>query len=296
MKKVGQCLALCLMFSIFLTSCVSNKKHLAAIDALKANHKSEVDQWRSQVNAAKYEIEKLKLQLAERKGENNILAANAEKWEKRVDQLEEQIENLNSRSTSNQADLNQKLRDKEEEINALKEQLATIGQELDRHEQLFNQLLQEMRDSMRYWPTINYAARTGAEEVAVILPESLVFRKRSVTRLEEDGYDALEKIAEVIERYPNMKVVITCHTDNARPRNKSYKDNWNVSLLQSATVVRTLIQEFDLNAGQILPSGKGEFSPRASNESEEGRELNRRIEFVISPASEQLSKAIRGKL
>ncbi|MEO1513897.1 MAG: OmpA family protein [Bacteroidota bacterium] len=296
MKKYTYKLAVGLWLMASLASCVSNKKHQAALDTLQVNHKAETDQWRTQVNAAKYEIEKLQLQLAERKGENNILQQNADKWELEVDELEAQIESMANRSSSNQKDLNQQLRERERQIASLKNQLGAVGQELDRHQALISQLQQEMKDSLRAWPNISYSARAGSEQLSIILPEAMVFRKGSTTRLEEDGYNAIGQIATVLERYPSMSLTVIGHTDNSRPKSKAYKDNWNFSLLQSATVVRTLVEDFDLSTGQLLPGGKGEFAPRASNGTKEGRQLNRRIEFVIKPLGEQLSRAIRSKL
>ena len=122
-----------------------------------------------------------------------------------------------------------------------------------------------------------------------------LFLNKSTTRLEKKGINALEKLSKVIARYPNMRIKVVGHTDNTPPH-ASFKDNWIFSVLQSATIAKTLASEFNLSHSQITASGKGEFNPRTSNATTKGKAANRRIEFLIAPNPEDLVKAIRKEL
>jgi len=114
-----------------------------------------------------------------------------------------------------------------------------------------------------------------------------------VVKITDLGFTVLDRISQVIQKYPNMNVSVVGHTDNTPPKRKSNVDNWNVSAQQAATVVRLLTEEYDLNPSQILLGAKGEYAPRASNGSEEGQKENRRIEFNIAPRSEELVNAVK---
>ena len=102
-------------------------------------------------------------------------------------------------------------------------------------------------------------------------------------------------ISQVLSGYPGMFVTVVGHTDNKQP-SSSYKDNWNYSSLEAAAVVRMLTDEFDLARNQVLAAGKGEFAPRASNETPEGRKLNRRIELTIEAREDNLIRELRKKV
>ena len=102
----------------------------------------------------------------------------------------------------------------------------------------------------------------------------------------------LEKLSEILLKYPNMSITILGHTDNAKA-DKRYKDNWNYSALRAATIVRVMTEDLDLNPSQVLLAAKGEYEPRSSNESTDGKALNRRIEFRIAPRTEDLTRALK---
>ena len=92
-----------------------------------------------------------------------------------------------------------------------------------------------------------------------------------------------------------MRVMVVAHTDNTPPHS-SFKDNWNYSVLQAATVARKLTSDYNISHNQVTASGKGEFNPRTSNATAEGKAANRRIELLISPNPEDLVKAIQNEL
>jgi chemotaxis protein MotB len=166
---------------------------------------------------------------------------------------------------------------------------------LDQHKEEMEKISLELSESIEGIKESDIIITSTYEHVKVIIAESFLFRKKSTTRLEKQGLSALEKLSKVISKYPNMRIMVVGHTDNTPPHS-SFKDNWNFSVLQAATVARTLTSEFDLSHSQITASGKGEFNPRTSNSTVEGKAANRRIELLIAPNPEDLVKAIRNEL
>ncbi len=275
--------------------CISTKKHYESIDILKANHQSEIDKCNSEIAVGLSMNERLNLQLAERQGEINILMNLRQELYDTIAQMELILENMGSKSASQQQNLNTELFQKQSVIKRLNIQLQQIDTVLDRHKETMEKLALELSESFKGVKEENVLVTNTYNEVKVIMSESFLFRNKSTTRLEKEGLNALEKLSKVITRYPLLRISVVGHTDNTPPH-PSFKDNWNFSVLQSATIARMLADEFDLGQSRITASGKGEFTPRTSNATPKGKAANRRIEFLIAPNPDDLVKAIRSEL
>ncbi len=288
-------LLLCTIF-LFFTACISNKKHTEALNAVNSKHEAELQRTSSEYGAklhsAEQSIDRMRLELAERKGMISAMTAMQDKWQQRIKDLENEIENVGANSRSNQNDLSQTIRQKEKEIGRLKTKLKGISGILDRHITMMETLSSDLRYAFQVYPDDAYDIASGNELVRVQLPSNSLFKAKSTTRMLDEGYELLRKLSEVLLRHPNMSVVVIGHIDNSKV-DKRYKDSWNYSALQAATIVRVLTEDLDLNPSQVLLGAKGEFAPRASNETTEGKLQNRRIEFEIAPRVEELTKAIR---
>ncbi|MEZ4919872.1 MAG: OmpA family protein [Saprospiraceae bacterium] len=80
---------------------------------------------------------------------------------------------------------------------------------------------------------------------------------------------------------PEINVLIEAHTDNKLPKSKTIEDSWDWSQQRATNILRILVTEYNVNANQLTPVGKGEFYPITSNETAEGRQANRRTTFVL---------------
>lgn len=96
------------------------------------------------------------------------------------------------------------------------------------------------------------------------------------TRLRPDAVTILDGAASILKRYPDMNVEVAGHTDNVG------SDEYNQKLSEGrADAVRTYFTEHGVPASQMTVKGYGEAEPVADNETEEGRELNRRVELRV---------------
>lgn len=275
--------------------CVSTKKHHRLMDALKAEHQSEMEKNNREMALLLDKNETLNLQLAERQGEINILMALRQELADTIAQLEQTLVNMGSQSASAQQNLNTELFQKQNIIKQLNAKLQRIDDLLDRNNKKMETLADELSSSVKGGDEKNVLVVNNQDQVKVVLSEAFLFKNKSTTRIEKDGLEALENLSKVITRYPEMQVMVVGHTDNSTP-NTAFKNNWNFSALQSATVVTTLTSEFGLSHNQVTVAGKGEYNPRASNSTSEGKAANRRIELLIAPNPEDLERAIRGEL
>ena len=244
------------------------------------------------LNASRADNENLRINLAERKGENNMLLLMQDKYQTKIDQLEAEIESMSTQSQSSQQNLSTQLKEKNAEIKMLNDVLIAIDQLLEGNIKSLGNLAGELRQELQSYDVKNYAIETRQDLVRVIMYEDFIFRSKSTTRLQSAAPDVLERIAKVIQLYPGMRITIVGHTDNSTPPS-SYKNNWIYSVLRAATLANILIEDYDISSNRLIAAGRGAFEPRASNESAEGRKENRRIEFLLKPWREDLVRAIR---
>ena len=77
-----------------------------------------------------------------------------------------------------------------------------------------------------------------------------------------------------------------------RIKNEKFQDNWELSVGRATSIVRILTKDYGLDAHRITASGRGEFHPVQSNDTADGRTLNRRTEIILSPNLTELYKLL----
>ena len=254
---------------------------------------NKVIEKRNELMDANKEIESLQLQLAERKGENNILVQLRDELQNQITVMESQISNQGSKALSAQKNLSTQLTTKDREISALKKQLRAVNVVISEHNDLLKKVMSDVAFEMQSFGNPNVEVTTTFDEVKVIVPENALFKSKSTSRLTDSGLALLQRISKVLNRYPTFYTQVVGHTDTTQPDKKRYKDNWNFSALESATVVRTLISDYNVASSQISVGAKGEYEPRGSNANFDGKQKNRRIEFVIYRQGEDLAKEVQ---
>jgi len=94
--------------------------------------------------------------------------------------------------------------------------------------------------------------------------------------LKPESKTALEQIVKMLKQDPKMKVYVVGHTDNVG----TLASNMDLSKRRSAAVVQALTSQYGVGSDRLQPYGDGPYAPIASNDSEDGRALNRRVELV----------------
>jgi len=108
-------------------------------------------------------------------------------------------------------------------------------------------------------------------------------------KIRQEAYSLLDKVAKVLgENVPQLSVGIEGYTDNQPIKHSGWKTNWELSSARALSVLHYLVNEKGISPERLSAIGYGEFQPVASNDTREGRQLNRRVEIVILP---QLTKS-----
>ncbi len=111
--------------------------------------------------------------------------------------------------------------------------------------------------------------------------------KGVVYEISPRAMETLSKIAKIIKDYNDYDVLVEGNTDNVPISRTNIRNNWDLSTLRASSVVQTLQNDFGVNPARLTAGGRGEYNPIADNDTEVGRQRNRRTEIIITPKLDQ---------
>lgn len=106
-----------------------------------------------------------------------------------------------------------------------------------------------------------------------------------------EGKKAVEQLASVLSENKDINVLIEGHTDNVPYTGTTIIDNWDLSVKRATAIVR-ILESKGVNPTQITAAGRSEYIPVATNETTEGKAKNRRIEIILTPNLDEISKLL----
>lgn len=108
-----------------------------------------------------------------------------------------------------------------------------------------------------------------------------------------EGKKAVKQLGTVLGDNPEIAVLIEGHTDNAPYTGSGQvKGNWDLSTKRATAIVEILQENESINPENLTAAGRGEFAPIADNDSTEGKAKNRRIEVILTPKLDEISKLL----
>jgi chemotaxis protein MotB len=131
---------------------------------------------------------------------------------------------------------------------------------------------------------LQVAFRNG--QMTLKLPSGILFPSGSAD-LSKAGQTALADVVKILLEFKDRRFVVAGHTDNQPIRTRAFKNNWYLSTARANSVVQFMIQQ-QFPAKNLAAAGYGEFDPVSANDTEQARELNRRIEIILVPNLEEL--------
>lgn len=237
-----------------------------------------------------------------------------ESLEERINRLRKDTANMNSqladlRAQYTEMDANYaKLRNNSSaEINKLSGNLNKLSGDLQKREQRLkeveeilrkrdeatNQLKAKLQEALLGFAKNGLTVEIKNGKVYVSLTDKLLFPSGSII-IDEKGKQALTQLAQVLKQQPEINIAVEGHTDSQRINNLGQiKDNWDLSVLRSTSVVRFLTEEQKVESVRMTATGKGEYQPLNPNTTAENRSKNRRIEIVLSPKLDELYDLIK---
>jgi chemotaxis protein MotB len=122
--------------------------------------------------------------------------------------------------------------------------------------------------------------------VMINLSDKMLFTSGSY-KISPNAYDVLGKIAKIIKSRPELEVMVEGYTDNVTIKTPVLEDNWDLSTKRSNAVVRLLQKTFAVDPNKLIAAGRGEFNALVTNDTVEGRAINRRTRIIMMPKLDQ---------
>lgn len=281
---------------IFSTSCLVTKKKYDALESqmkksvdslenIEANFKNNyekmrytyqgdakykqfiIDSIQNEVKKLSGDTSKLKKSLKNAIFEYNNQKSKLSSYQKKLNKFENKLNAKNKITDS----LTNSLRDKEKRLSELEQMIKRNKDEANKLKKVINDALNSFDKS-----ELNVYLKDG--KVYVAMEEKLMFKSGS-SRIDKRGKEAIIKLSKILEKNTDTEILIEGHTDNVGKD----KYNWKLSSDRALSIVNILLKNSNIAPKRITASGRGMYSPIASNDTKEGRKKNRRIEIILAP-------------
>ncbi|WP_452599388.1 OmpA family protein [Pontimicrobium sp. MEBiC01747] len=261
------------------------ENELAKLKQEYANAVAKRDQLQNDYNATKSKLENLKASYdALESNSSSAIAANTKKNRELLAQLEAKEQALAAENSRLEA-LKKQLEDRSQRVAELESVIASKDAAMT---DLKNAISKALTDFEGKGLTVEQ--RNG--KVYVSMENKLLFNSGSWA-VGTEGKKAVKQLGTVLAENPEIAVLIEGHTDNAPFKGSGQlSGNWDLSTKRATAIVKILQENAKINADNLTAAGRGEFAPIASNDTPEGKAKNRRIEVILTPKLDELSKLL----
>jgi len=127
--------------------------------------------------------------------------------------------------------------------------------------------------------------------VYISLADNMLYRSGSY-EINDRAAETLSKIAKIIMDYKDYDVLVEGNTDNVPISRENIRNNWDLSCLRASSVVQYLQNHYGVDPKRLTAGGRGEYNPLTSNNTELGKQRNRRTQIIITPKLDQFMELI----
>lgn len=177
------------------------------------------------------------------------------------------------------------------ELEKTSDRVKKLEKELSLKDSAVQALKEEIAKALSGFDALDIKVENRNGKVYVSLAEKLLFKSGSIA-VDPKGKEALVKLATALNQKADVQVAVEGHTDNKPISSEKIKDNWDLSVLRATSIVRILTEDGKMDGNRITANGRGETQPVASNDTPEGRALNRRTEIILTPKLDKILEII----
>ena len=269
--------------SLLLSGCAS-KKQFQALQAENAKIKQLYEDTR--------------VELAECNATTKNLQDRIASEQQRVKDAQKRLDDLRADYQKLQGSLDQSLRQNSQgNIN-----ISKLVDEINASNRFIKQLVdaKSKSDSLNMVLTNNLTRSLSRDElqevdvkvlkgvVYISLADNMLYKSGSYEINERAG-ETLSKIAKIIKDYKDYDVLVEGNTDPVPISRTNIRNNWDLSCLRASSVVQSLQNDYGVDPKRLSAAGRG---PIASNDTELGKQRNRRTQIIITPKLDQFMDLI----
>jgi chemotaxis protein MotB len=127
--------------------------------------------------------------------------------------------------------------------------------------------------------------------VYISLADNMLYKSGSY-EINDRASATLSKIAKIIKDYKDYDVLIEGNTDNVPISRENIRNNWDLSCLRASSVVQALQNQYGVDPKRLTAGGRGEYNPLADNNTDLGKQRNRRTQIIITPKLDEFMELI----
>jgi chemotaxis protein MotB len=237
-----------------------NDEATVLMEQIKSKHEKVVSELNQEIRKTDLRVAELESKLKEAKSEANILKDEIKEGERRIQSLEQRISKLFGEKNLLKTQMDQ-----------LKSTHGSMLSELKNEVKNKEVTIEELEDKL----TITFVDRILFE-----------FGKANIS---PEGREILTRVGKILKNVKDKKIRVVGHTDNVaimKEYRHKFPSNWELSAARAAAVVRHFQKEIGIDPENLEAVGHSFYDPVATNETEEGRAQNRRVNIVIAPKIE----------
>jgi chemotaxis protein MotB len=315
-KKISIGLVLIALSSACVSKKVFNELETKFADLKKENRKTQdlydsISKSKSQLDS---DYTKLKKEYEKTKAERDKLAIDFAAADKNLKTLQASYSALEKNSDESlkenmakNRELLAQLEAKEKALAAEKERLNKLSADLKKGTDRVNELesimaakeaaMKKLKDalskSLKAFEGKGLTVNQRDGKVYVSMENKLLFESGSWA-VGSEGKKAVVLVASVLAQNPDISVLIEGHTDNDKFAGAvgQIENNWDLSTKRATAIVNILSENKGVKKDNLTAAGRGEFAPLMSNDTPEGKAKNRRIEIILTPKLDEISKML----
>ena len=315
-KKISIGLVLIALSSSCVSKKVFNELETKFADLKKENRKTQdlydsISKFKSQLDI---EYSNLKKDYEKTKAERDKLAIDFTSADKNLKTLQASYNALEKNSDESlkenmakNRELLAQLEAKEKALAAEKERLNNLSADLKKGTDRVNELesimaakeaaMKKLKDalskSLKAFEGKGLTVNQRDGKVYVSMENKLLFESGSWA-VGSEGKKAVVLVASVLAQNPDISVLIEGHTDNDKFAGAvgQIENNWDLSTKRATAIVNILSENKGVKKDNLTAAGRGEFAPLMSNDTPEGKAKNRRIEIILTPKLDEISKML----
>ncbi len=293
-------------------SCVSTKKYNDLASRCKSQNEelsAKVDELSTIRNELTSENSRMKSELAKLKADTTDLSSRLRVLTADYQELDRSFEMLKAQASGNEEETSRimaELKAAQDNLLAREDKLRALQAELD----MKGKNLLELQSALHKKDSVTQALRKAVADallgfegkgltvkmkngkVYVSMEEKLLFASGK-WEVSSEGVAALKNLAKVLEKNPDINVMIEGHTDNV-PYNGTgqVKDNWDLSVMRATAIVKILLSNAKLEPVRFTTAGRSEYLPVDNANTNAARAKNRRTEIILTPKLDELLQII----
>jgi len=264
---------------MLMTSCASKKQLLAAQNDLRNCQNENIE-----LNTT-YQVTKEQLAAA------NARASSLEEQLKQQKRAYAQLQKSLDKSLSNANQNNISIEKLVDQINESNQYIRHLTELKSKSDSLNLVLTNNLTRSLSKEDLKEVDIQVLKGVVYISLADNMLYKSGSY-EINDRAAETLSKIAKIITDYKDYDVLVEGNTDNVPINRENIRNNWDLSCLRASSVVQFLQNRYGVDPKRLTAGGRGEYNPLATNDTDLGRQRNRRTQIIITPKLDEFMELI----